>query len=92
MRIELATNLERNATKLLTELWATKEPILIFQNGTPCAYLVDYESFNQLGIRVHMLEGMLRGEQSVEQGRTLTHEQAKARFSRWLDEEIDRDE
>ena len=84
MRTELVTTLKRKATELLSELSRDKEPILITQHGLPSAYLVDVESFESLKGRIKLLEGIARGERAIEDGRTLTHEEAKSRMSRWL--------
>jgi len=84
MRTELVTTLKRKATDLLAELRRDKQPILITQHGLPSAYLVDVESFERLQIRMSLLEGIARGERAVEEGRTLTHDEAKAKLSRWL--------
>ena len=84
MRTELVTTLKRKATELLSELSRDKEPILITQHGLPSAYLVDVESFENLKRRLKLLEGIARGERAIEDGRTLSHEEAKSRMSRWL--------
>lgn len=84
MRTELVTTLKRQATELLSELERDKQPILITQHGLPSAYLVDVETYDTLHRRMGMLEGIARGERAVEQGRTLTHAQAKQRMARWL--------
>jgi prevent-host-death family protein len=84
MRTELVTTLKRKATELLSELSRDKEPILITQHGLPSAYLVDVDSFENLKERLKLLEGIARGERAVEDGRTLSHEEAKSRMSRWL--------
>jgi prevent-host-death family protein len=84
MRTELVTTLKRKATELLSELSRDKEPILITQHGLPSAYLVDVESFESLKGRVRLLEGIARGERAIEDGRTVSHEEAKSRMSRWL--------
>ena len=85
MRTELVTTLERHATTLLAELEAAREPMLITQRGVPSAYLVDVETFQALKQRVALLEGIARGERAVEEGRVLSHAQARARMSRWLE-------
>jgi len=84
MRTELVTTLKRKATDLLADLERHKEPILITQHGLPSAYLIDVESFDRLQTRMNILEGIARGERAVEEGRTLTHDEAKAKMSRWL--------
>jgi len=84
MRTELVTTLKRKATELLSELSRDKEPILITQHGLPTAYLVDVDSFESLKGRVKLLEGIARGERAIEDGRIVSHEEAKSRMSRWL--------
>ena len=84
MRTELVTTLKRKATELLSELSRDKEPILITQHGLPSAYLVDVDSFESLKSRVKLLEGIARGERAIEEGRVVSHEEAKSRMSRWL--------
>jgi len=84
MRTELVTTLKRKATDLLADLEREKKPILITQHGLPSAYLVDVESFNRLQSRMSILEGIARGERAIDEGRTLTQEEAKAKMSRWL--------
>jgi len=84
MRTELVTTLKRQATELLNQLEKDREPILITQHGVPSAYLVDVETFETLQRRMTLLEGIARGEKSLEEGRTLTHKQAKQRMARWL--------
>jgi prevent-host-death family protein len=84
MRTELVTTLKRQATELLDELERSREPILITQHGLPSAYLVDVESYELLQRRMKLLEGIARGEKAIEEGRTVSHADAKKRISRWL--------
>lgn len=84
MRTELVTTLKRQATELLSELEKSKEPILITQHGLPSAYLVDVDSYETLQRRMGLLEGIARGEKAIEEGRVLSHAQAKQRMARWL--------
>ena len=84
MRTELVTTLKRQATELLDDLERSREPILITQHGQPSAYLVDVESYELMQRRMTLLEGIARGEKAIEEGRTMSHAQAKKRLSRWL--------
>ena len=81
MRTELVTTLKRQATELLSDLERSKEPILITQHGVPSAYLVDVETYEILQRRMSLLEGIARGERALEEGRTLSHAQAKQRMA-----------
>lgn len=84
MRTELVTTLKRQATELLSELERNREPILITQHGVPSAYLVDVETYEAMQQRMSLLEGIARGEKAIEEGRTVSHTQAKQRMTRWL--------
>jgi prevent-host-death family protein len=84
MRTELVTTLKRKASELLADIEKDRAPILITQHGLPAAYLVDVEAYDALQQRIGLLEGIARGEKAVEEGRVVTHAQAKQRMSRWL--------
>jgi prevent-host-death family protein len=84
MRTELVTTLKRQATEILADLEREKQPILITQHGLPSAYLIDVESFELMQQRMDLLEGIARGEMAIAEGRGVSHEDAKARMSRWL--------
>jgi prevent-host-death family protein len=84
MRTELVTTLKRKATKILSQLENEKAPILITQHGRPAAYLVDVKTYEELQRRLAVLQGIARGERAIEEGRTLSQAEAKARMSRWL--------
>jgi len=84
MKTELVTTLKRQATKILSELHESKEPVLITEHGKPSAYLVDFEDFELLQRRMHILEGIARGESAALEGRTLSHAQAKSKMKKWL--------
>ena len=84
MRTELVTTLKRKATKILSQLEKEKVPILITQYGRPAAYLVDVKTYDELQLRLALLEGVARGERAIAEGRMLSQAEAKARMSRWL--------
>ncbi len=84
MKTELVTTLKRQATKILSELHESKEPVLITEHGKPSAYLVDFEDFESLQRRMRILEGIARGESALLEGRTLSHAEAKNKMKKWL--------
>lgn len=85
MKMELVTTLKRQATRLIAELQEDRHPVLITEHGRPAAYLVDVQSYNDQQARIHILEGIARGERAVQEKRTLPHKQARKRMQRWLD-------
>jgi prevent-host-death family protein len=84
MRTELVTTLKRKATEIINQLDRDRIPVLITQHGRPAAYLVDVETYEELNRRLEILEGIARGERALEQGRVVSHEEAKRRMARWL--------
>tara|TARA_R110001592_G_scaffold363371_2_gene685896 strand:- start:28018 stop:28275 length:258 start_codon:yes stop_codon:yes gene_type:complete len=84
MKTELVTTLKRQATKILSELHKSKEPVLITEHGKPSAYLVDFEDFESQQRRMQILEGIARGESAAIEGRTCGHKEAKSKMKKWL--------
>ena len=84
MRTELVTALKRRATEIISDLGRDRDPVLITQHGRPAAYLVDVETYERLRQRLAILEGIARGERAIEEGRVLSHAEAKKRMARWL--------
>jgi prevent-host-death family protein len=83
VRTELVTTLKRKATKILSEMADRQEPVLITQHGRPAAYLINVQAYETLNRRLSILEGIARGERAVEEGRVVTHSQARKRMARW---------
>ena len=84
MRTELVTTLKRKATEIIAELETERDPVLITQHGRPAAYLVDVETYEDTQRRLAVLEGIARGERAIEDGRVVSHTEAKKRMARWL--------
>src|SRR5680860_1670895 len=84
MKVELVTNLKRQATKILADLHLSKEPILITEHGQPSAYLVDVQDYEFMQRRLELLEGLSRGERAVLEGRTYSQSEAREKMSKWL--------
>jgi prevent-host-death family protein len=84
MKTELVTTLKRQATRILSDLRDSGEPVLITEHGKPSAYLIDVESYEQMQRRMNILEGIARGERAVLENRTFSHAEAKRRMRKWL--------
>ncbi len=84
MKTELVTTLKRQATRILSDLRSSKEPILITEHGQPSAYLVDVEDYEMMQDRMAILEGLARGEAAFLEGRVVSHSKAKERMRKWL--------
>ena len=84
MKVELVTNLKRQATKILADLHETKEAVLITEHGQPSAYLVDNQDYEFMQRRLALLEGLSKGERAILEGKTISHDQARDRMQKWL--------
>jgi prevent-host-death family protein len=84
MRTEIVTTLKRKATKIITDLNKTREPILITQHGKPSAYLIDADDYDLMQKRMQILEGIARGELAISENRLSSHTEAKRKMKKWL--------
>ncbi len=84
MKVELVTNLKRQATKILADLHKSKEAVLITEHGQPSAYLVDVQDYEFMQRRLALLEGLSKGERAILEGKRTSHAQAKERMQKWL--------
>ena len=84
MKVELVTNLKRQATKILADLHLSKEPVLITEHGKPSAYLIDVQDYEFMQRRLALLEELSRGERAVVEGRVYSQQEAKEKMSKWL--------
>lgn len=84
MRTELVTTLKRQATRILSELHESRDPILITEHGKPSAYLVDVAVFELMQDRMQILEGIARGERAILSNHTCSHAEAKRKMKKWL--------
>ncbi len=84
MKVELVTNLKRQATKILADLHQSKEPVLITEHGQPSAYLVDVQHYEFMQRRLELLDGLSRGERAALDGRTCSQTEAREKLAKWL--------
>jgi prevent-host-death family protein len=85
MKTELVTTLKRQATRVLSDLHDSGEPVLITEHGKPSAYLIDVDSYEFMQRRMQILEGISRGERAILENRTYSQAEAKRRMNKWLD-------
>ena len=85
MKTELVTTLKRHATRLLADLRASGEPVLITEHGKPAAYLLDVDTYEFMQRRMALLDGIARGERAVLEGRTFSQAEAREKMKKWLD-------
>jgi predicted transcriptional regulator len=76
--------LRSKPSRVLNRLKKEKATALTDSTGTAKAYLIDSVTFEGFQSRMALLEGIARGERAIEEGRVLTHAQAKKKMARWL--------
>ena len=84
MKVELVTNLKRQATRILADLHTSKEPVLITEHGRASAYLLDVDDFELMQRRIEILEGIARGEAAYQEGRVISNSEARDKMEKWL--------
>ena len=85
MKTELVTTLKRQATRVLSDLHDSGEPVLITEHGKPSAYLVDVDSYEFMQSRMKILEGISRGERAILEKSTFSQAETKRKMQKWLD-------
>ena len=53
--------------------------------GRPSAYLVDVESFESMQNKLHVLEGIVRGERALLENRSSSETEAEPKRGTWFD-------
>ena len=56
---------------------------MIAEHGKPSVYLVDVKDYEFMQRRLELLEGLLRGERAVLEGRTYNQNEAREKMSKW---------
>lgn len=59
-------------------------PVLRVQESGVATHLVEAKSYEAMRRRLHLLEGLARGEKAIAGGKVTSHARAKKRFARWL--------
>lgn len=77
------TDVKRRATEIIAALQQDQEPLLITEHGREAAVLLDVTSYRMQLRKLELLEGILRGQQAVADGRVLDHQDVLARTAKW---------
>jgi len=80
------TDLQRQAAQILNDLANDDEPVIITQRGRASAVLVSAKRYAEIEEDLEILddleliEMLARGEQDIQSGNTISHEEVKARL------------
>lgn len=66
-----------NASKLINRMKQTQRPVVITQNGRPCAVMLTPEEFDALTYRHKLIASVQEGLEDTEAGRTYTTAQVQ---------------
>ena len=84
--IEPISILKTKTAELLRRTRDTGQPVVITQNGKPAAVLQDVESYQRQRKMLQMLKLLVQGDQDFREGRVRSHQEAKKRLRKKLDE------
>jgi prevent-host-death family protein len=77
------TDIKRKATEIIGLLQQDQETLVITEHGREAAVLMDLTTYRMQERKLALLEGIIRGQQALAEGRTLPHEEALARTAKW---------
>ena len=81
------SDLKAKGSEIVTQTATTGRPVVLTRHGRSVAVVLavdEYERLQQAAERGALVEALREGERDVEAGRTLTHEEMRAK---WLVEE-----
>ncbi len=82
-RLVPVTDIKRKAMEIISSLQQNQEPLVITQHGREAAVLMDVTSYRMQERKLALLEGIIRGQQALAEGRTRSHEDVMARTAKW---------
>ena len=77
------TDIKRKATEIIAGLQQDQETLMITEHGREAAILMDVVSYRMQERKLALLEGIIRGQQALAEGRTLGHKEVLARTAKW---------
>ncbi|MCZ8116420.1 MAG: type II toxin-antitoxin system Phd/YefM family antitoxin [Pseudomonadota bacterium] len=81
-QVKPISTLKANAAELLNEIAATRQPLVITQNGEAKAVLQDVVSYEQTQETLALLKILALGQKQVDAGRTVPAREAIERLRR----------
>ena len=82
MKDEKISIIKRRSTRIRSELHSSKAPTLITENDPLSPNLPD-DDLDQR--RIHILEGIAKGEADINEGRCFTDREARDKLKIWLE-------
>ncbi|MBK9794922.1 MAG: type II toxin-antitoxin system Phd/YefM family antitoxin [Holophagaceae bacterium] len=77
------TDIKRKATEIIAVLQQDQETLVITEHGREAAVLMDVTSYRMQERKLALLEGIIRGQQALAEGRTHSHKEVMARTAKW---------
>ena len=76
--IQALSDFRSGVSSFIQQVNQTKRPLVITQHGKGVAILSDIEEFEAMQARLELLEELYKAESQINEGRGLSHEDAKA--------------
>ena len=76
--------IKAHTTEIVNYVENTKSPVVITQNGEAKAVIIDIESYQKTINAINLAKLLSFGEKDIENGKVITHEQAKRVFEKTL--------
>jgi prevent-host-death family protein len=77
------TDIKRKATEIIAVLQRDQETLVITEHGREAAVLMDVTSYRMQERKLALLEGIIRGQRALAEGRTRSHEEVMAGTAKW---------
>jgi prevent-host-death family protein len=76
--IQSLSEFRSGVSSFIQQVVETKRPLLITQHGKGVAVLTDVGEFENLQMRLELLESIYKAETQINEGRGISHEDAKS--------------
>jgi len=76
--VQSLSEFRSGVSSYIQQVTETKRPLLITQHGKGVAILADVEEFENLQMRLELLENLYKAETQINEGRGISHKNARA--------------